>query len=409
MSILIKGSNGGGGSSGSSKGYPVGNVNILAIRPRTGSVLIKWEDPEDCVYDTITFSKWAGTLVVRKLGSAPESIKDGDIVLDNTVRNRYKDNYFTDNNVINGNTYYYRFFPYTDNKVYTTDFSNIVKANPGAYSEIFGENSLDQIHTAIEDGSYKEIWKVGDKIKIWFNQSPTMKVADEEYPDSSSSWHEFTTPAGYIEFAIADFDRKTRWKDSTIKTLKENMSMPDYDSADSDQLKNIILVQSEACIEGEPLYFVQGGYSGGGWCYPGHMTYGDRFTKQCDEFLRDYSKEEADKYFIDMDRFTYYNGNVSDPDKGWNHTLSINSFISRQKFFRINSNFCYNSSKRMAIFTNNASRIFKTKDGTAKDYALLNTVTYSNYSGGKINTSGSTDSINYYLNDESVRIVCALK
>ena len=157
MSILIKGNNGSGGLSGSSKGFPVGNVNILTIRPRTGSVLIKWEDPEDCKYDVITFSKWAGTLVVRKLGSAPESIKDGDIILNNTKRNKYKDSYFTDNNVVNGNTYYYRFFPYTDNKVYNTDFSNIVKASPGSYSEVFGENSLDQIHTAISDGSYKEI------------------------------------------------------------------------------------------------------------------------------------------------------------------------------------------------------------------------------------------------------------
>ena len=408
MSILIKGNNGIGGSSGSGKGFPVGNVNILAVRSRTGSVLIKWEDPEDCTYDAITFSKWAGTLVVRKSGSAPESVKDGDIVLDNTTRNKYKDRYFADNGVTNGNTYYYRFFPYTDNKIYNTDFSNIVKANPGAYSEVFGENSLDQIHIAIEDGSYKEIWKVGDKLKIWFDQSPTMKVADAEYP-TSSSWHEFTTPAGYIEFAIADFDRKIRWKDSTISTFG-TYATSDYDSIDSDQLKNIILVQSEACVEGEPLYFAKGGYSDDGWCYPEHMTYGDRFTRQCDEFLRDYSKEEADKYFVSMDRFTYYGGNATDPDKGWNHSLNLSNYcVTRQKFFRINYDFCYNSSKRMAIFTDDASRIFKTKDGTAKDYALLNTVTYSDYGDGKINTSGSIDKINYYINDESVRIVCALK
>jgi hypothetical protein len=404
MSILIKGNSGSGGSAGSSKGYPVGNVNILAVRPRTGSVLIKWEDPEDCVYDNITFSKWAGTLIVRKLGSAPESIKDGDIVLDNTIKNKYKDSYFTDNNVINGNTYYYRFFPYTDNKVYNTDFSNIVKASPGSYSEIFGENSLDQIHTAIEDGSYKEIWKVGDKIKIWFNQSPTMNI------QGGSKTYSFTTPAGYVEFAIADFDKKTRWTDSTVKTLGPNTTIPSYNS--TDQSKNIILVQSEACVNGQPLFFKTVGYADDNqsWVYTGRHTYADRFTRQCDEFLRDYTKEESSKYFDEIDYCTYYSGGAKNPDDGWNHTLSINQYISRQKFFRIDYTFVikYN----LALFTDNASRIFKTAEGVAKQYLLFQDCYSYNTAGnnGYITTNGNYQNIAPPIwSNESARIICALK
>lgn len=229
MSILIKGNNESGESS---KGYPIANVNIISTTVKNNSILLKWEDPEDIHLDNITFAKWSGTLLIRKEGSAPESPKDGKIILDTTERNKYKENYFVDDNITSNVMYYYRFFPYTDKKIYNTDMANITKGRIGMYSEIFGENSLDQIHLAIENNAYKDLWKIGDTIKIYFKKSPTMKVSINSSGDTAS----FNTPAGYIKFAIADFDRKTRWKDETAKKMKENSNSYNYDTEDGQKI-----------------------------------------------------------------------------------------------------------------------------------------------------------------------------
>lgn len=75
-------------------------------------VTITWTDPEDLYYDGATVAKWAGTLLVRKEGSAPKSRFDGDIIVDSTTRNQYASTGFADTNVVNGTIYYYKFFPY---------------------------------------------------------------------------------------------------------------------------------------------------------------------------------------------------------------------------------------------------------------------------------------------------------
>lgn len=56
MSILIKGNIGSGGSSGSSKGFPPGDVNIISRVAFSNKVYIRWSDPNDSVYDHTTLS-----------------------------------------------------------------------------------------------------------------------------------------------------------------------------------------------------------------------------------------------------------------------------------------------------------------------------------------------------------------
>ena len=65
MSILIKGNNGSGGSSGSSKGFPPGDVNIISKVAFSNKVYIRWSDPNDSVYDHTTLSTWESTILVR--------------------------------------------------------------------------------------------------------------------------------------------------------------------------------------------------------------------------------------------------------------------------------------------------------------------------------------------------------
>ena len=94
----------GGSNGGSSKGFPPGDVNIISINSGVKSCKIKFSDPDNSIYNNTTLSIWSSTIIVRKEGSAPTSIKDGDIILINTERNKYKDNYFVDNNVVVGKT-----------------------------------------------------------------------------------------------------------------------------------------------------------------------------------------------------------------------------------------------------------------------------------------------------------------
>ena len=104
------------------------DVSGAAITTFANETTLTWTDPQDVVISGITFAKWDGTKVVRKIGSAPASVDDGDLVVDCKVRDQYSSTGFTDTGLTYGTTYYYRFFPYTDGAVYTDGSS--VSATP---------------------------------------------------------------------------------------------------------------------------------------------------------------------------------------------------------------------------------------------------------------------------------------
>lgn len=96
-------------------------TNISIINGDT-KAYIKWTDPENGTREDHTTSvQWAGTLVVRKTGSAPKGHNDKDavVVVDERIRNQYKMSPFTDENLVNGTTYYYGIYPYTSEGKYT--------------------------------------------------------------------------------------------------------------------------------------------------------------------------------------------------------------------------------------------------------------------------------------------------
>lgn len=394
-------------SGGNFKGYPTDSVNIIRASAYNKSIILQWSDPQDTVLDAIVFAKWAGTLVVKKEGEAPLNEKDGEVLLDNKIRDQYKDERFVDENVEDGKTYYYRFFPYSDKGVYSTDLKNVT---PGItikeVYETFGDNTIDQIHYAIQQGLHDTLWSIGDTIKIYFDEITGLKVFDENIENPKT----FSTPAGYVEFMIADFNKNTRYKDASIK----NGTGPDnaggflwdkpYDY-ETDP-KNIILVQKTACVSGEPTYFSTIGIDLSEWCYPGRQTYLDEFTKKCHLHLSDVPQEKVDEYFCDIDFNCYYE---------WDTSIDLDDYTKyfcRQKFFRLWEK-CMNifpstgNIGGLKCFTDDSSRIYKDKNGNKKNYMLLETVWSIDDTDRHINTGGVFS--NGFKSNESGRIFCALK
>lgn len=87
-------------------------VSIEYVDDPVLSINIKWTDPSDInTYEPVP-ATWAGTVVVRKEGSAPKNVWDGTIVVDSTTKNAYSSTALADNNVNFDTTYYYGIFPY---------------------------------------------------------------------------------------------------------------------------------------------------------------------------------------------------------------------------------------------------------------------------------------------------------
>lgn len=72
---------------------------------------IKWEDNEIWTIPPTTFQK---SELVRKIGSAPTSPSDWDLVVTETVKDTYKVSGYVDSWLTDWETYYYRVFSYSD-------------------------------------------------------------------------------------------------------------------------------------------------------------------------------------------------------------------------------------------------------------------------------------------------------
>ena len=112
-----------GGGNGGGSTFKVADVSGATISSYKTTASLKWTDPNNAMIDDILLAEWAGTLVVRKEGSAPSDKSDGVVVVDNKIKDAYSSTAFEDNGLEYGKTYYYRFFPYTTDGVYTSGTS----------------------------------------------------------------------------------------------------------------------------------------------------------------------------------------------------------------------------------------------------------------------------------------------
>ena len=112
---------------------------------------LTWQDPDDSIISGVELATWGGTLIVRKAGSYPEDYMDGVIVCNNTVRNKYAVSGFEDTVDDENTEYYYRAFPYTVNKVYNMQTSNMFGAWCFGYMELDNESVPGQRYEYLED------------------------------------------------------------------------------------------------------------------------------------------------------------------------------------------------------------------------------------------------------------------
>lgn len=169
----------------------------------SGSVTLTWSDPSDVTYHERPIVSWAGTLVIRKTGSAPTDKDDGTVVVNNTTRNQYSSTGYTDTGLTNGTTYYYGFFPYSTNGDYASSLA--VSATPKIINITIPSFSGDTTFT------YDTL-----------THTPGVYNPDEQYieMDSNSVTSSSETGTHQIIFRLKDPDT-TQWNDGTTvdKTL----------------------------------------------------------------------------------------------------------------------------------------------------------------------------------------------
>ena len=113
-------------------------------------VQLKWSDPPDIDTWEPYPCAWEGTVIVRKEDSAPLHRWDGEKVVLNKTRDKYKTKGYKDEDIKMGRTYYYGFFPY-----YTADdsdpehpiryytFTKVIKVETGDNSIASSIDSID--------------------------------------------------------------------------------------------------------------------------------------------------------------------------------------------------------------------------------------------------------------------------
>lgn len=114
-------------------GIPPTNMQKIFVQPGDKSVKIKFTEPADTVIDEQTICTVKGCVIVMKEGSAPESEADGIIILNNTEIGKYTDTEFVYEGLTNETTYYFGFFPYSDNGVFNRNPINVKAATPKEY------------------------------------------------------------------------------------------------------------------------------------------------------------------------------------------------------------------------------------------------------------------------------------
>lgn len=140
------------------------NVNIINFDE---AAKITWTDPDDIIEDGEKPVTWQGTVVVRKEGSAPKNWTDGILIERIEEKNKYKDTPLINENLINGIEYFYGIFPYSSQKIYNYNFTQLFIAteiypDPPTIISAKGTNGIITLNIECEEGSLlKLVYKSG--------------------------------------------------------------------------------------------------------------------------------------------------------------------------------------------------------------------------------------------------------
>lgn len=112
--------------------------NVVDVKVKIGNkkLTISWSDPNNTVVNGQTICTWKGTKLVQKVGSYPENVKDGILLIDNQVKDKYKDSGFEIPNLVNGQTYYFTLFPYSDTGSVNLSAENRISGTPQPFRKM---------------------------------------------------------------------------------------------------------------------------------------------------------------------------------------------------------------------------------------------------------------------------------
>lgn len=138
---------------------PIENMSVVGANQ---TLIIKWSDPEDVIYQKIDLFKWEKTIVVIKRGSEPISIVDGDFFVENLERNKYSEVGYKLSGLENGVEYFVK--PFVISTIKSINMSSLtIPKVPVIASSNFSENSWETIVTVAELKRGEEFWKIGDE------------------------------------------------------------------------------------------------------------------------------------------------------------------------------------------------------------------------------------------------------
>ena len=220
------------------------NVTKAKVNRKKGRVAFRWEDPEDIKTNEPVPATWAGTIVVRKEGSAPLHRWDGTLIVDSTERDYYKNKTLYDNNVEGDKIYYYGIFPYDTEGHYR--WTKIIKIDTTVTPEspiiesvvITGGVNATLTFAIPQDTNYQHCYIVYMKDEIPTSINDGDKV---EIPDSSVTTFQVKDlePESTYYFKIMTTNVDTESKEASAKTLSSNIKWlfkPDFDRGGIDSV-----------------------------------------------------------------------------------------------------------------------------------------------------------------------------
>lgn len=148
------------------KQYPIGPALNIDINTTKDSVQLRWTDPKNPILDKIYFSKWEFTKIIKKKDTPPENIWDGETILDCKEYNKYSEEYFVDNDVVLGSTYYYAIVPCSDLGKHSWDKVDMIKLTIVDPNPVLSNNTFDIINTMVHNGCASKLWKIGDTVSL---------------------------------------------------------------------------------------------------------------------------------------------------------------------------------------------------------------------------------------------------
>lgn len=123
-------------------GIPPRNMSNFSVSAGNQQIEIKAGVPDNTIIDGQLICTCAGVRIVRKASSAPIGPDDGTLIFDLKAGNVAN---LLDTDLVNGVTYYYAFYPYSDHGVYNYNMFNVLHATPTPFKYwAFNQNFADK-------------------------------------------------------------------------------------------------------------------------------------------------------------------------------------------------------------------------------------------------------------------------